>query len=169
MGGIVQAWLLAERLGALRGIFAAIGTGFGYSMLDTVPALYMLRWMSTAMILTLVMERGRMFKPGYGALLGAMAEGLDLRLGCEAGAMAFDEAGGRWTVAAQGGDVSARHLVIACPPVTPALRAPFEPDRRHVLENASPCPYCTVLVTARGWFRVTAASSRASVSSTIIC
>lgn len=148
----ISDWLRHNRCARLEPIFSGLVDIFGYGPMTTMPALYALRWMTPDMILTAFLNSGRLVAQGFGEFAARMAAQAEIRLSSEI-VGSHRTADAHWTVSTPAGDLRARHVVVACPPLSPDLIALFDEPRRQILErDVLFTRYVSVAVIARNWF-----------------
>lgn len=146
-------WLKQEGCEGLRELIILLVDRFGYGPMESIPALYTLRWVTPAVVMTAIRRDTRQLDLGFGELVRRMADGLDVRLSTPFTTAERNAAGG-WTLATAGGPLTVRHLAIACSPTDPVLTAPFDAARREILEqDLASIPYACALVQVSGWFQ----------------
>jgi glycine/D-amino acid oxidase-like deaminating enzyme len=145
-------WLGRAGCQGLEALFVLLVDRFGYGPMSAVPALYVLRWMTPALIISAILRDAKLFDAGFSELAARIADKATVRLESPVarGRRAPD---GRWILSTPRGDVMAGKVVVACPPAAPELLDLFDPARRAVLEHdLESTAYGAALVTARNWF-----------------
>ncbi|MDB5460109.1 MAG: hypothetical protein JWO72_1850 [Caulobacteraceae bacterium] len=145
-------WLASEGCQGLQALFVLLIDRFGYGPMISIPALYALRWMTPALIMTAILRDTRQLDAGFGEVTRRMAEAADVRLESPLTA-AVREGDGRWRISTCNGDIVVRDVAVACAPGAPELLELFDVNRRGVLQhNSRSTLYGCALVTARNWF-----------------
>jgi predicted NAD/FAD-binding protein len=144
-------WLDARGLDAIRRFAVRSMTVMGYGALDTVPALYGLRWTTPSLVISGALVRVQEPVPGWEALWTAMAASLDVRLGCDVREIERGTDGIR--VRTDEDTLQLDHLVITTPlDDLPAILT-LRDDERAVFDGIRWGRFASALVQADGWFR----------------
>jgi hypothetical protein len=147
-------WIKRNGCARLEPIFVGVGDLYGYGPMKTIPALYGLRWITPGLLTTTLLRRGKRIQQGFGELAKKVAQGAEIRLSSPM-MDARRSPDGSWTIKSPTETLRAGHIIVACAPIAPEIRAIFDSPRRKVLEKSVvSMPYMSAVVTAKNWFSV---------------
>ncbi|WP_262491111.1 NAD(P)/FAD-dependent oxidoreductase [Mycobacterium simiae] len=148
-------WLAHRELDMVARFACRSMGAMGYGSLDTVPALYGLRWNMPSLLLSGIMKKVIEPTPGWLSLWYYLAGQLDVRL--RHAVLSVDRREHEFVVHTDRGDFAFDHLVISTPLDEAAGWFPFDETERKAYpidgETLRWRSYVSTLVDATGWFR----------------
>jgi hypothetical protein len=145
-------WLVQNGYEQLIPVFSILGDGFGYGPIDQVPALYLIRFISAGAFQSLATKSYWRLEP-FESILTELARTLTVKSNAPVSGGTFDADAEIWCIHAAQGDIPAKRVVVACPPLTPEITSLMDPARQISLQGKlSSTPYAVAAVTVDNWF-----------------
>lgn len=148
-------WLKKYDLSSLELIFNRTTSALGYGRLDTIPALYAIRWNTPSLLMTGVLKKIKMIDVGFSDLLLKLSEKVSIELQNPIDFVSYNKENNTWQIMTEKGEYIFNHLVIACNPLDIELEAFMSKEDADLLYSGlSQNKYSSSLVRVKNWFKI---------------